>query len=169
MGTFILRQAGKSYRDQLELIRLRDELTLLNQSLHVMALIDALIGLANRRQFDLFSLSLKNSEKNSLPVSLIMLDIDYFKRYNDIYGHVEGDNCPRKIAALLKSLPFREHALAARYGGEEFAIILPNAPLATAQRLAHQLLNKIRETAIPHSENGDAQRRVPYGDRDPEY
>lgn len=152
MGTFILRQAGKSYRDQLELIRLRDELTLLNRSLHVMALIDALTGLANRRQFDLFlSLSLKNSEKNSLPVSLIMLDVDYFKRYNDIYGHVEGDNCLRKIGALLKSLPFREHALAARYGGEEFAIILQNASLATAQRLAHQLLNKTRETAIPHS------------------
>jgi len=127
MGALIFRVVRVNVRDQTELTMLRDELTSINHTLQTMALADGLTGLANRRQFDLFlSQALKTASLTGRPVSLIMLDIDYFKRYNDAYGHVAGDNCLRHVGEALQKLNLRQSDLIARYGGEEFAIILPD-------------------------------------------
>jgi PleD family two-component response regulator len=100
LGLFVLRQINTNARNQAELALVRDELTTINHTLQLLALLDGLTGLANRRQFDEFlERSLIHSQKSRLPVSLIMIDIDFFKRYNDTYGHVAGDACLKKSAA----------------------------------------------------------------------
>lgn len=151
IGTVVLRQVRTNVENQLELTMLRDELTTINQSLQALALLDGLTGLANRRQFDLFlTQSLKRAAISGRPVGLIMMDIDFFKRYNDTYGHVAGDNCLRRVGDELKNMPLRQTDLIARYGGEEFAIVLPDTTLAAALRIAQIAVETVREAAIPH-------------------
>lgn len=151
IGTVVLRQVRTNVENQLELTTLRDELTTINQSLQALAMLDGLTALANRRQFDVFlAQSLKRSSISGRPVGLIMMDIDFFKRYNDTYGHVAGDNCLRRVGDALKNLPLRQTDLIARYGGEEFAIVLPDATLDAALRIAQTAVQAVREAAIPH-------------------
>ena len=151
IGTVVLRQVRTNVKNQLELTTLRDELTTINHSLQALAMLDGLTGLANRRQFDLFlANSLKRSALSGRPVGLIMLDIDFFKRYNDTYGHVAGDNCLRRVSDALKNLPLRQTDLIARYGGEEFAIVLPDATSDAALRIAQSAVEAVREMGIPH-------------------
>jgi len=119
-----------------------------------MALADGLTGLANRRQFDLFlSQSLRAASLTGKPVSLIMLDIDYFKRYNDAYGHVAGDNCLRQVGEALQKLNLRQSDLIARYGGEEFAIVLPNTDREAAFTIAELAVAAVRAIQLPHKES----------------
>ncbi|ORM81799.1 GGDEF domain-containing protein [Mixta gaviniae] len=151
IGTVVLRQVRTNVENQIELTALRDELTTINQTLQAMALLDSLTGLANRRQFDLFlAQSLKRSALTGKPVALIMMDIDFFKLYNDTYGHVAGDNCLRRVGEALKQMSIRQTDLIARYGGEEFAIVLPNATLEVAKRVAENAVGAVRAMAIPH-------------------
>ncbi|QHM70738.1 sensor domain-containing diguanylate cyclase [Mixta intestinalis] len=151
IGTVVLRQVRTNVENQIELTALRDELTTINQTLQAMALLDGLTGLANRRQFDIFLMqSLKRSALSGKSMALIMLDIDYFKLYNDTYGHVAGDNCLRRVGETLKNIPVRQTDLIARYGGEEFAIILPDATLEVAQRIAESAVDAVRAIAMPH-------------------
>lgn len=151
MGWFILRQVGSNVRNQLELTQVRDELTTINHTLQSLAMIDGLTGLANRRQFDaLLDQSLQRSQKSGEPLSLIMIDIDFFKRYNDAYGHVEGDVCLRKVGATLKSLTHRHADLVARYGGEEFVIILPFTNAPDVKLFAERAVKAIRDARISH-------------------
>lgn len=97
LGAFVLRQARHTLRYQLELTRLRDDLTAANRALENLAQSDGLTGVANRRHFDhMLTECLQNAEHSGQPVSLILLDIDYFKRFNDTYGHVAGDDCLKK-------------------------------------------------------------------------
>ncbi|MGY5957091.1 sensor domain-containing diguanylate cyclase [Kosakonia sp. BK9b] len=155
MGAIIFRQVRLNVRHQTELTTLRDELTSINHTLQLMALADGLTGLANRRQFDLYlSQSLKASALTQKPVSLIMIDIDYFKRYNDFYGHVAGDSCLRMVGEILQRLKLRTHDLIARYGGEEFAIIMPNSSADEALAIAHEAVALVRNAKIPHSQTG---------------
>lgn len=155
MGMIVFRQVRVNVRNQTELTVLRDELTSINHTLQLMALADGLTGLANRRQFDLFlENSLKSSRTSGKPVALIMMDVDHFKRYNDFYGHVAGDNCLRQVGAILHTLTLNSSALAARYGGEEFALILPDADENTAFMFAQSAVQAIRDAAIPHVESG---------------
>ncbi|WP_312449592.1 GGDEF domain-containing protein [Mixta calida] len=151
IGAVMLRQVRTNVDNQIELTALRDELTTINQTLQAMALLDSLTGLANRRQFDLFlAQSLKRSALTGKPVALIMMDIDFFKYYNDTYGHVTGDNCLRRVGEALKNMSMRQTDLIARYGGEEFAIVLPNATLEVAKRVAENAVKAVRSIAIPH-------------------
>ncbi|GLR09631.1 GGDEF domain-containing protein [Mixta theicola] len=151
IGTVVLRQVRTNVENQIELTTLRDELTTINQSLQALALLDGLTGLANRRQFDIFlAQNLKRSAISGRPVGLIMMDVDFFKRYNDTYGHVAGDNCLRRVGEALKNLPLRQTDLIARYGGEEFAIVLPDATPDAALRIAQSAVEAVREAAIPH-------------------
>lgn len=151
MGWFILRQVNANLRNQLELTLVRDELTTINHTLQAMALVDGLTGLANRRQFDaMLEQSLQRSHKSGEPLSLIMIDIDFFKRYNDTNGHVEGDNCLRKVGGILKGLPHRHTDLVARYGGEEFAIILPFTNSLDVKQFAERAVKAIHDAHIPH-------------------
>jgi diguanylate cyclase (GGDEF)-like protein len=88
--------------------------------------------------------------RHSTPLSLLLIDVDYFKRFNDAYGHVAGDQCLRAVAQALAQRTRRAGELAARYGGEEFAVLLPHLDAATARRLAELICQTVRELRIPH-------------------
>ncbi len=151
MGMFVLRQVKANVRNQLELTQVRDELTTINHTLQYLALIDGLTGLANRRQFDaMLEQALQHSCKSGNPVSLIMFDIDFFKLYNDTYGHVGGDACLQKVGTILKGIIHRPGDVVARYGGEEFAIILPFTDKADAEKVARRAVKAVMNAGIPH-------------------
>ncbi|WP_331283477.1 sensor domain-containing diguanylate cyclase [Pantoea sp. LMR881] len=151
MGFFMLRQVRVNVKNQLELTLVRDELTSINHTLQSLALVDGLTGLANRRQFDaLLEKNLERSAKTGEPLSLIMVDIDYFKRYNDTYGHVTGDQCLRNVGIALKSNIHRSDDIVARYGGEEFAIILPNTGPTDALKVAQRAVQTVSDAGLAH-------------------
>jgi len=127
------------------------ELFRLNQELLSLSETDALTSLANRRRFDEFlAQEISQAAKDASPLSLIMLDIDYFKPFNDHYGHQAGDEALRQVAGLIKTTFRRKRDLVARYGGEEFAIVLPHTPQAEALRLAEDLRHRMLHLAVPH-------------------
>lgn len=112
---------------------------------------DGLTGIANRRYFDeRLDREWEHSVRNSLPMSLVLLDIDYFKSYNDTYGHQGGDECLKKVAQTLKDTLRRPSDLVCRYGGEEFAVILPGTSSGGAMMVAENLRVAIEKLNIPH-------------------
>jgi len=136
--------------------RVRTHLTLKQQSdlLRSLALIDGLTGVANRRHFDAtLDAEWQRCTRANQPLSLILIDVDFFKRYNDHYGHQAGDTCLQSIASVFKASFSRSHDLVARYGGEEFVCILPDTPLEGAARKAFQLEEAIRYLGIPHEKS----------------
>lgn len=141
-----------------ELTVLNEKLTALNGELQKASLLDALTGIANRRYLeDCLAKEWQRATRERKPLALIMMDVDYFKAYNDGYGHIAGDECLRKIAAAIKAAGKRPTDLAARYGGEEFALVLPNTDLAGARKVAKNLLEKIRELGIVHEYSAVSQ------------
>jgi two-component system chemotaxis family response regulator WspR len=134
-----------------ELINVNKELTLANKKLEQLANFDALTGVANRRSFmKIYEDEWKRAERNKLCLSLIMIDVDFFKAYNDNYGHQAGDECLQKIATLLKSELSRPGDFLARYGGEEFVVILPGIPLEGTAAVAEKLRKTVEVAHIPH-------------------
>lgn len=126
----------------------------LNRMLSDLAMRDELTGLANRRCFNEEIIKeLRRAVRKHEPFSLIMLDVDHFKGYNDTYGHLAGDECLRKIAATIRSMESRQGDLVARYGGEEIVIMLPNCARENAIKIAEEILQKIRLLKIPHATN----------------
>ncbi|MBA3014976.1 MAG: diguanylate cyclase [Proteobacteria bacterium] len=122
-----------------------------NQALEKLSSLDGLTGIANRRQFDkVIANEWNRAIRNYSPISLLMLDIDFFKLYNDTYGHQKGDTCLKQVAEVLKANEKRPADLAARYGGEEFAFILPETDKHGALEKASSILNMLREANIPH-------------------
>ena len=114
--------------------------------------LDGLTGVFNRRYFDQqLAMEMARSVRNQSPLALIMLDVDFFKRYNDHYGHQAGDDCLRQIAATIKEGLRRPADLVARYGGEEFACILPETDFDDAMTLARDLELRVRNKNIPHA------------------
>ena len=151
MGRVMFRQVRINSDDQLEMSHLRDDLVKINQTLQTMAMVDGLTGLANRRKFDIaLQQALADSAITGKPVSLILLDIDYFKRYNDACGHVAGDACLRIAGNVLETAALRTDDLVARYGGEEFAIILPNTAAEDALKVAWRAVRRVSDKKIPH-------------------
>lgn len=133
------------------------QLKLVNEELEFLSTHDNLTGLPNRRHFDEFSTRLwRRAIRHEEPVAILMLDIDYFKRYNDHYGHLAGDACLRQIGELLGNMVSRPDDIVARYGGEEFIAMLGNTGTDGATHVANAILNKVRQAAIPHthSEHG---------------
>lgn len=123
----------------------------LAQSLLAISTLDGLTGIPNRRHFDsVIAKEWNRATRAGTPVSLIMCDIDYFKTYNDNYGHQKGDNCLIQIATLLQDHARRDGDLAARYGGEEFVIVLPATSLDSARDMAEQMRIAIENLSIPH-------------------
>lgn len=116
--------------------------------LDVMAHQDALTGTANRRSMENF---LDDALLQAEPFSLLMLDVDYFKRYNDHYGHQAGDECLAKVADLMKRSVRTPADLVARYGGEEFVIVLPASSLNEAAQVAERIQTNLHETSLPHA------------------
>ncbi len=112
---------------------------------------DGLTGIPNRRRFDeTLALEWRRSGREAYTISLIMIDIDHFKAYNDNYGHTTGDECLRQVAGCLFSMVNRPGDLMARYGGEEFACILPITGLTDAARLAEKMKAAVEALDIPH-------------------
>lgn len=113
---------------------------------------DHLTGLANRRHFDdALQSETRRARRSRHPLSLIMLDVDHFKHYNDAFGHPAGDTCLREVARALQSSLRRQGDLAARYGGEEFVILLPDTPEEGAMQVASHANEAIRALAIRHA------------------
>ncbi len=113
---------------------------------------DGLTGVANRRCFeDNFEREWLRCRREQSPISLLMVDIDFFKRYNDTYGHLQGDACLKTVAHALKEARRRPGDLAARYGGEEFAVLLPNTDGAGALQVAENVRASLAEAGVPHS------------------
>lgn len=154
VGARLVRQI--MIRDELEAeLRIAKERLLeRNQELTVLATRDGLTGLANRRHFEeTLRLELKRAGRTGAPLSLVLLDVDFFKKYNDQYGHVAGDDCLRQVAAALRGGLARPTDLAARYGGEEFAIVLPATGRVGARYVAERLRLAIMELGIVHAGN----------------
>lgn len=134
--------------------RVRTHLTLKlqNDLLRSMALMDGLTGVANRRKFDEdISADWRQCFREQKPLSLILADVDFFKRYNDRYGHQAGDGCLKSVAQALFETVRRPYDLVARYGGEEFACVLPNTGLSGAVEIAERMQERIRALGIEHS------------------
>ena len=133
--------------------RVKTQLTLKFQSdlLRKLVFVDGLSGVFNRRYFDQqLGVEWARSTRSNAPLSIIMIDVDHFKLFNDRYGHQAGDDCLRQIAVTLKSCLKRPADLVARYGGEEFACILPDTPFDDAMVLARELERRVRAQNIPH-------------------
>ncbi|MCU0073645.1 PleD family two-component system response regulator [Pseudomonas koreensis] len=113
---------------------------------------DGLTGLSNRRHFDEYlELEWRRSLRDQSQLSLLMIDVDYFKSYNDTFGHVEGDEALRKVATAIRESSARPSDLPARYGGEEFALVLPNTSPGGARLVAEKLRQTVAALKIPHN------------------
>ncbi|MBI3435170.1 MAG: GGDEF domain-containing protein [Proteobacteria bacterium] len=124
------------------------------------SLTDPLTGLANRKSFDEgLTKAVADANRDGHPVSLIMADIDHFKKFNDNYGHLTGDQVLRLVATSLQQ-NIKDHALAARYGGEEFAIVLPNTALQRAKALADQIRRAVATKELIKRSTGENLGRV---------
>lgn len=127
------------------------ELKAANFNLENLSYTDGLTGISNRRNFDSYiEMSWNNCLNSNKPLSLIMMDIDYFKLYNDNYGHIKGDDCLKAVAKELSKSAKRTLDLSARYGGEEFVIILPETHKDGAEIIAEEIRKNIINLDIPH-------------------
>ncbi len=122
-----------------------------NQELTRLAMLDGLTQVANRRHFDqVLRQEWAKLVREGQPLSLILTDVDYFKRYNDQYGHLAGDECLRQVAQVLSQAVRRSGDLVARYGGEEFAVLLPNTDCLGAEQVAKRIHQGMRERQLAH-------------------
>jgi diguanylate cyclase (GGDEF)-like protein len=152
LGFRLIRQIQFREHTEAQLVCAQEEMEKLNKKLEILALEDGLTGLANRRQFDVvLNNNFKNAMRNSRPLALVMIDVDHFKRYNDIYGHPAGDICLKTISNVVKKFINRPNDLAARYGGEEIVVLLPDTQLAGAVALAEKIRSAIYNLEIAHS------------------
>lgn len=118
---------------------------------------DGLTGIANRRHFDLaIEKEQRRAKRSAIPLTMLMIDIDFFKAYNDHYGHQQGDDTLIKVAGALSAMLQRPQDLIARYGGEEFAVILPDMDSAGGARVAEVLRQRITQLAIAHADASGA-------------
>ncbi len=128
-----------------------------NRTLSMMARLDGLTQIANRRCFDeTIAREWSRLLRSQKPLALVLIDIDYFKKYNDCYGHQAGDECLIKVAKALEAAVSRPSDLVARYGGEEFVLLLPEIDIDGAQHLGERAADKIRELQIAHEKSNVA-------------
>jgi len=139
------------YTMRVQLQQMQRELQLANQELERLSLHDGLTGLANRRFFDqMLEKEYRRAKRDHIPLSLILCDVDYFKRYNDSYGHAAGDHCLCRVAQAIQTALQRPGDLACRYGGEEFTVILPQTGLSGVQVLAEKIRAAVWALNLPH-------------------
>ena len=137
-----------------DLMVLNERLAEMNQELERLAVTDSLTGWANRRSFNQFmNREWLRQQRGQQPFSVIMIDIDHFKKYNDCYGHLDGDVCLQKVSWALQSALSRAGDLLARYGGEEFIAILPHTDTEGATELAAAFHDHVRALALPHKDS----------------
>jgi diguanylate cyclase (GGDEF)-like protein len=144
----LLHEHGKLY---VQLIKLRNSDREKATELRRLSTIDPLTGIANRRAFeDALDQEWRRMMRHGSTLSLLMIDVDCFKRFNDAYGHVAGDQCLRVVAQVLAGKARRAGELAARYGGEEFAVLLPHVDIAEARKLGEAICAAVRGCGVPH-------------------
>lgn len=149
-----LRAMRRLHEMQRRLVTLSDELHVANQRLNDLVELDPLTGLVNRRGFDrILHAEILAAKRDNSPLTLMLCDLDHFKRYNDAIGHVEGDRCLREVGRVLRDVCMRPRDVAARYGGEEFALILPNTPRAGAMTFARALGGLLKTRNIHHPDS----------------
>ncbi|WP_455209058.1 diguanylate cyclase [Kaarinaea lacus] len=154
-----IRAHTKAYLTQLErdeafrkLGELQKELQRSNAELQKLTCMDGLTCIANRRRFDDFiRKECLRSARDETTISLILIDIDYFKLYNDNYGHLKGDECLQQVASTLQKAVQRPADLVARYGGEEFAVVLPSTDAVGAIKIADSLRHAVEALELPHA------------------
>ncbi|GGH58262.1 diguanylate cyclase response regulator [Comamonas phosphati] len=141
------------------LVALSGELHLANQKLNEMVELDSLTSLVNRRGMDrILHTEIAAARREGKPLTLMLCDLDHFKKFNDTYGHVQGDECLKHVGRLLREVCMRPRDIAARYGGEEFALILPNTPRSGAMTFARALGQMLKSLKIrPPNAPGDLQ------------
>ncbi|MBV8190708.1 MAG: diguanylate cyclase [Alphaproteobacteria bacterium] len=131
----------------------------LEQRLETLARLDGLTGLANRRRFDeCLREEWQRAAREQAPLALLLIDVDYFKRYNDRYGHQAGDACLKAVAGVIASQARRPADRAARYGGEEFALLLPGTDAAGCEQAGERIREGLRALALPHAGNSTIGR-----------
>lgn len=158
IGQRLLVDVRRRSRAERQLLSAREELLDANARLEILASQDALTGLANRRSFDqTLEAEIRRAQRQGSDLTLMLLDIDLFKHYNDHYGHLAGDACLRSVANLLKRCMRRPGDLAARYGGEELAVILPNTSDEGAESIALAFMASLKQSDLTH-ENSPFQR-----------
>lgn len=154
LGMRLVRQIKMRIHAEEEARHARDALQELNVTLERLAQQDGLTGLANRRKFDqAIDHALARAKRSATPLAMILIDVDYFKKFNDLYGHVAGDECLRQVGAVIKASEKRSSDLAARYGGEEFAVLLPDTDLAGALVVAESIRKALHALKIEHAGN----------------
>jgi diguanylate cyclase (GGDEF)-like protein/PAS domain S-box-containing protein len=131
--------------------QIEEELTKVNERLTHQANFDELTQIANRRYFNLYAMKMwRQALSHQTEFSLALIDIDFFKRYNDHYGHLQGDICLFQVAQVISSSAQREHDLAARYGGEEFVLLFPNTTQLEAIKIIEDLQSNVATLGIEH-------------------
>lgn len=140
-----------------ELAQANQKLDAANRELQALANQDGLTGLANKRHFSAkYHEEFARARRSGKPISLIMIDVDWFKSYNDNHGHLAGDDCLKQVAAAIRRMVGRSSDLAARYGGEEFVVMLPETSGAQAAELAEKIRRHIAELSILHENSAVA-------------
>ena len=135
-----------------------EKLITLQKKLEEFSFKDGLTGLANRRMFDsIMDVEWLSARRNNQPLSIIMVDIDYFKQYNDHYGHIQGDDCLKRVAQVLKGAATRSRDFCARFGGEEFVIVLPETDALSAKNVAERCKQLIFKEQISHQKSQVSQ------------
>ena len=164
LGYRLIRLMKQQNHIQNELLGAQDKLIEVNRTLELLALEDALTGLANRRQFDLFiHAEMGRAKRSQGSLALLMIDVDHFKRFNDQYGHLAGDECLRTISAIIRENIKRPGDLAARYGGEEFAVVLPGTDYVGAFLVAEKIRRAVQQAGIEHNESPEGTVTVSLG------
>ena len=139
-------------RDITERKQAEDKLQKANQELQSLANLDGLTGVANRRYFDeYFATQWEQMSIAKQPLALILCDVDYFKKYNDFYGHQAGDYCLQQVAQAISNSFRKSEAILARYGGEEFVVILPNANAELATKIGTRIIQTVQQLNLPHA------------------
>lgn len=149
-----LRAMQRLLRMRRELVRVSEELIAANAQLTELSRLDGLTGLMNRRALDeRLQLEIADARRHGTPLTVVLCDVDHFKRYNDSLGHLAGDECLRSIAKLLQGSCLRPRDFAARFGGEEFALVLPETPRSGAMTYTRALLRAVERAAMPHPDS----------------
>jgi diguanylate cyclase (GGDEF)-like protein len=152
LGARLIRQIRLRAQAEARVMQSQQQLQASNQTLQAYALQDGLTGLANRRGFDAgLHEEFVRAMRNGRPLALIMIDVDYFKQYNDTYGHPAGDACLRSIGQAIKVSQNRPGDVSARYGGEEMAVLLPDTGMEGALAVAEKIRMTILRMSLAHS------------------